>query len=152
MSDILSKVMGACPVVLNLSVADKKVLVERLVDALIAAGQLASGHRDAIIQAVMRREAVSSTVLPGGIGFPHTRTELLDQPCAAVGISAKGLLLDAPDDQPTHIIVLLLSPAANGCQHIRFMASLSRRLMDQKVLRKLIGAKDAKTVRKLLIG
>ncbi len=152
MAEIFKEVMGHCAVVIGLSGMAMPEVVRGLLAAMVRNGDLAGDKMDEVAEAVLRREAVSSTVLANGMAFPHTRTDAVTRLYAAVGIDASGLDLNAPDGEPTHIVVLVLSPASGGCQHIQFMASLSRKLLQDDVVKNLIGAKNANTTRQLLVS
>ena len=128
-------------------------VVARLLAAMAENGDLDPARLDAVAEALLRREEVASTVLPDSVAFPHTRTDAVTRLRAAVGVSAQGLELNAPDGGRTHIIVLALCPqsAENRC-HIQFMAALSRKLLQAGIIQNFVGTKDADSVRRLLLS
>ena len=115
-------------------------VVNTLIEQAVVQGLLPSVHKDEAIKAVMKREMSASTAMPDGIALPHGRTDCVTDIVCMIGIHPKGVDFGAPDNLPTHIFVLLLVPATVACNHIHFLANLSRRLMEQSVRNALMGA------------
>ena len=153
MPDVFKEVMSQCAVVTGLSGLEMPAIIARLLAAMVENGDLEPARLDAVAEAVLRREEAASTVLSDGVAFPHTRTDAMTRLRAAVGVSAQGLELNAPDGGRTHIIVLALCPqsAENRC-HIQFMAALSRSLLREGIIQNFVGTKDADSVRRLLLS
>jgi len=152
MADVFNKIVSHCAIVTGLSKIEMPAVAARLLVAMAENGDLEAGRVDAVAEAVLRREEVASTVLPDGAAFPHTRTDAVTQLRAAVGISAQGLELNAPDGGRTHIVVLVLSPASACNQHIQFMAGLSKKLLREGMIQNFVGTEDADSVRQLLLS
>jgi PTS system nitrogen regulatory IIA component len=112
----------------------------------VTQGLLAAAHKDEAITAVMKREMSASTAMPDGIALPHGRTDCVADIVCMIGIHPAGVDFGAPDNQPTHIFVLLLVPATVGCNHIHFLANLSRRLLEQSVRQELLSATSREQV------
>lgn len=127
-------------VCLNLSDPDSQQLVTTLVEAAVTHGVLPQVHKDEAIRVILKREMSASTAMPDGIALPHGRTDCVTDIVCVIGIHPKGIDFGAPDKQPSHIFVLLLVPTAVACDHIHFLANLSRRLMEQSVRNDLLAA------------
>jgi mannitol/fructose-specific phosphotransferase system IIA component (Ntr-type) len=115
-------------------------VVTTLIDAAVKLGLLPKEHKEEAITGVLRREQSASTALPDGIALPHGRTDCVTDIICMIGIHPRGVDFGAPDNLPSHIFVLLLVPATAGCNHIHFLANLSRRLMEQSVRNQLLAA------------
>jgi len=134
---------------LGLKATDMACAITELVDAAVAAGSVAAEQRDALIQGVMKREMSASTVMPDGIALPHGRIEVLERLVCVIGIGP-GFDAGAPDNKPTRIVLLLLVPTLVGCNHIHFLAKMSRKLMDPAVCPALLAAQSREDVLKAL--
>lgn len=127
-------------VCLNMEDRDGQHLVTTLIESAVKHGLLMREHQEEAITAVLRREQSASTAMPDGIALPHGRTDCVTDIICMIGIHPKGIDFEAPDNLPSHIFVLLLVPATVGCNHIHFLANLSRRLMEQSVRNELMAA------------
>jgi mannitol/fructose-specific phosphotransferase system IIA component (Ntr-type) len=85
-------------------------------------------------------EQSASTAMPDGIALPHGRIDGIGDLVCMIGIHPRGVDFGSPDGQPTHIFVELLVSATAGCNHIHFLANLSRRLLEQSVRTELLAA------------
>ena len=121
-------------------------VVSTLIERAVAQGLLPPEHKDEAIRAVMKREMSASTAMPDGIALPHGRTDCVSDIVCMIGIHPQGIDFGAPDNLPTHIFVLLLVPATAACNHIHFLANLSRRLMEQSVRNALLDATSSEQV------
>ena len=127
-------------VCLNMDDRDGPHIITTLIEAAVKQGLLQQAHKEEAIIAVLRREQSASTALPDGIALPHGRTDCVADLLCMIGIHPRGVEFGAPDNLPSHIFVLLLVPATAGCNHIHFLANLSRRLMEQSVRNELLAA------------
>jgi len=125
---------------------DGHEVVTSLIEQAVEKGLLPSVHKDEAIRAVMKREMSASTAMPDGIALPHGRTDCVDDIVCMIGIHPAGVDFGSPDGQPSHIFVLLLVPATVGCNHIHFLANLSRRLMEPSVRNDLATARSRQQV------
>ena len=140
------EVIKKCLVCLNMSEADGHRVVITLIEQAVVQGLLAPVHENEAIIAVMKREMSASTAMPDGIALPHGRTDCVTEIVCMIGIHPRGVDFGAPDHLTTHIFVLLLVPATVGCNHIHFLANLSRRLMEQSVRNALLSASTREQV------
>lgn len=127
-------------VCLNMEDRDGQHLVTTLIETAVQQGLLEREYQEEAITAVLKREMSASTAMPDGIALPHGRTDCVTDIICMIGIHPNGIDFEAPDKQPSHIFVLLLVPATVGCNHIHFLANLSRRLMEHSVRNELMAA------------
>ena len=140
------EVILRCLVCLNMTESDGHQVVLTLIERAVEQGLLPAVHKDEAIKAVMKREMSASTAMPDGIALPHGRTDCVTEIVCMLGLHPGGVDFGAPDNQPTRIFVLLLVPSAVGCNHIHFLANLSRRLMEQSVRNALLSASTREQV------
>jgi PTS system nitrogen regulatory IIA component len=131
---------------------DGHQVVTTLIEQAVAQGLLAPAHKDDAIRAILKREMSASTAMPDGIALPHGRTDCVTDIVCMIGLHPKGVDFGAPDNLPTHIFVQLLVPATVGCNHIHFLANLSRRLMEQSVRNALMSAPTREQVLEAILS
>jgi len=139
-------------VCLNMTDIDGQHVVTTLIESAVQQGLLAAQDKDEAVKAVLKREMSASTALPDGIALPHGRTDCVSDIVCMLGIHPSGIDFGAPDDQPSHIFVLLLVPATVACNHIHFLANLSRRLMEPSVRNELLAAPTRERVLQTILS
>ena len=127
-------------VCLNMSERSGHEVVTTMIEAAVRQGALEPAHMDESVMAVLKREQSASTAMPDGIALPHGRVDCIKELVCMIGIHPMGVGFGSPDGQPTRIFVQLLVPASVGCNHIHFLANLSRRLLEQSVRNALLAA------------
>jgi nitrogen PTS system EIIA component len=96
------------------------------------------------------REALGSTGLGKGFALPHARLEPLPSRFALFAQLARPIDFAAIDGHPVDLVILLLTPADMGSEHLATLAALSRPLRDERFLRRLRQAADPQEVHRLL--
>ena len=139
-------------VCLNLTDNEGSLVIKTLIDQAVQEGLLAAEHRDAAVKAVINRELSASTALPDGIALPNGRIECVQDIVCMLGIHPQGIAFGAPDNRVTHVFVLLLVPATVACNHIHFLARLSRRLMEASVRNDLLAAQSREEVLRTILS
>lgn len=127
----LSTVLMPEDVLLNLSVATKPRLLERL--STHAADRLGLDAA-AIEAALLAREGLGSTGIGGRVALPHAVIEGIRAPFAALATLKKPLAFDAVDTQPIEVVFLLLTPPGNAGDHLKILSTVARQLRDMSVL------------------
>lgn len=139
-------------VCLDMKDRDGQHVVTTLIESAVQQGLLPPEHKEEAITAVLRREQSASTALPDGIALPHGRTDCVADIVCMIGIHQGGVDFGAPDNLLSHIFVLLLVPATVGCNHIHFLANLSRRLMEQSVRYELLAASTREQLLQVILS
>jgi PTS system nitrogen regulatory IIA component len=130
----------------NLGSESKEAVIRELVEALIAAGSLASEESEGILKAIMKREELGSTGIGRGIAVPHTKHPSVKKLVGAVGVSAKGVEFESLDGEKVYLLFLLISPPDLPVEHLRALENISRQLRDDMFCKFL---KNAKTVEEI---
>ena len=143
----IEDVIGPEQVVVGLRVSDKAQLLRELSRRAAAAVSL---DQSVIHDALLARENLGSTGLGKGFALPHARLDALPRFFALFVRLARPIDFAAIDDQPVDLVILLLTPADAGNQHLATLAALSRPLRDAEFVQRLRRAADAETVYKLL--
>ncbi|TCI54079.1 PTS fructose transporter subunit IIA [Exiguobacterium sp. SH1S21] len=122
---------------LNLRSRSKADVIEELVDVLDRAGKLSdrNGYRDAILA----REAQSTTGLGEGIAIPHAKTKAVKAPAIAFGRSS-GIDYEALDGQDSRLFFMIAAGEHANNEHLETLSKLSVFLMDPKFQERLYAA------------
>lgn len=115
-----------------------------------ASGLLGVGEAR-IFGALMEREALGSTGLGAGVAVPHARIAGLQ--------SVRGLFLkletpvayDALDDRPVDLVFALFAPPADGAEHLRALAAVSRSMRSPELRSKLRQANSVDAISALFV-
>lgn len=102
----------------------------------------AYGHveENALFRAFMKREEVDSTGFGGGIAIPHAKISGLKNPFVAIIQFKNPVEWDAIDDEPVKTAIALVMPSDDKNNlHLDVLAKLSRKLMDETFVQKLVG-------------
>lgn len=110
---------------------EKPDAIEYLLDLIAEAGRV--DDRETALSALMEREEETTTGVGKGIAIPHAQTDATDQPSVAFCRSSSGLDFDSMDEQPAHLIFMILVPEGGTDEHLGILASLSRSLMHEEV-------------------
>ncbi|MDX5474055.1 MAG: fructose PTS transporter subunit IIA, partial [Bacillaceae bacterium] len=90
---------------LELSSISKSNVIQELVSTLDSAGKLEDKRK--FEEAILAREAQSTTGIGEGIAIPHAKTSAVKTPAIAFGRSAKGIDYEALDGQPSHLFFMI---------------------------------------------
>lgn len=117
-----------------------------LLDKLIANGCLDQNLRDEALEAVLEREALSSTVMVDiGVSIPHARVDGVAGVVGAIAVSPDALY-QAMEGVPIRIMVLVLSAPDLAGEHLNVLAGLSMMLQSQSVREGLVKADGAASI------
>ncbi|MBQ7402398.1 MAG: cation:proton antiporter [Lentisphaeria bacterium] len=95
---------------------------------------------------VLKREAIISTCIPGGVALPHAKTEGAERLIAAVGISRKGCKTASNPQEKVHIYVLSLCPKTSAQPYLQFVAHVAKILARKENVEAILQAESAERV------
>ena len=124
-------------VLAGVSAANKKTLFQQLSQAAERAYGL---DARAVIEQLSAREKLGSTGFGGGIAIPHGKIDGLKHVVGVFVQLAQPVDFQAIDDLPVDLVFMLISPSGAGAEHLKALASVSRRLRDRAFGAKLRGA------------
>ncbi|HUU84413.1 MAG TPA: PTS sugar transporter subunit IIA [Phycisphaerae bacterium] len=136
----LTDILSADCVRVPLKATDRTGAIEELVDLLNEAGKFTD--RDAVLRAVLDREATRSTGIGLGLAVPHGKSAACPALAMAVGKPAAPLDFQSKDGQPVNLVVLLASPPDQTGPHIQALARISR-LMLMDAFRRAVADADS---------
>ncbi|RXY99054.1 MULTISPECIES: PTS fructose transporter subunit IIABC [Fictibacillus] len=113
---------------LNLVSKDKSSVIDELVNKLHEAGKL--NDKEAYREAILAREAQSTTGIGEGIAIPHAKTAAVKTPSIAFGRSVEGVDYDALDGMPSNLFFMIAASEGANNEHLETLSKLSSYLMD----------------------
>lgn len=106
---------------------------------------------DTYIEEVLNREKLCSTGIGFGIAIPHGKCKAVKTPTVAFGRKLEGVEWESLDGEPVQMVFVLAVPEeAASNEHLRILALLSRKLMDEEFRQKLITVDDKDNLMELL--
>lgn len=97
--------------------------------------------KEAVLEAVLTREAQGSTGMGDGIAIPHAKSAEVAEATLIVGRSDDGVEWDSMDGQPAKIIFLILVPEhQKGDLHLKILQLLARNLMHEDFKQAILNA------------
>ncbi len=131
----ITDLLKADTIVLDLQASSKQQVIDELAHKLHAAGRLVD--KKAFTDAILAREAQSTTGIGEGIAIPHAKTNAVKIPAIAFGRSVKGIDYEALDGQPSHLFFMIAASEGANNEHLETLSRLSSFLMDTNFRSKL---------------
>ena len=122
---------------LHTSAANKEAAIDKLIGLHVAGGNLADV--EAYKQAILAREAQSSTAIEAGIAVPHAKSEAVKRPGLAAMTLDTGVDYGAMDNKPSDLFFMIAAPM-DGDLHLEILSRLMVLLMDGDFTAKLRAA------------
>ncbi|PLR95938.1 fructose-specific PTS transporter subunit EIIC [Bacillus sp. T33-2] len=134
---------------LSLAGASRDQVIDELIAKLNANGVLDS--KEQFKQAILDREAQSSTGLGMNIAIPHGKSTAVKRPAVAFGIKREGVDWHSLDGTDAKLIFMIAVPEkAAGSAHLKILQMLSRKLMDDGFREQLLKADSKERAYQLL--
>jgi mannitol/fructose-specific phosphotransferase system IIA component (Ntr-type) len=137
-------------IVTELRADDRDSAIIELLEALERSSKLKPEHREDIILALLKREAVASTALGHGVAIPHAKTKQVPDFCGALGIAREGIDFSAQDGMLVTVIFLFLSPEHAISGHLQLMAHIAGLARNARYLSLLRSARNLTEIDALL--
>ena len=103
---------------------------------------------ETLFDEVWKRETLVATTVGYGVAIPHCRLRGLDRICVAMALWPDGVDFGSPDDEKTHIGILVAAPADKMEEdYLALLAFLGRVLRRDSNREFLLGADSAEIVR-----
>lgn len=145
----MNKIIKAELINLNIKAKTKIEAIKELTDSLDKDGRLS--NVDEYIDEVLEREEISTTGIGYGIGIPHGKCDAVKVPSLVIGRSKEGVEWEALDGELVNMIFMIAVPKiASSNQHLRILAALSRKIMNDNYRKQLLEVETAQEVLDLL--
>jgi len=138
----LSDLLTEDVIKVDLESEDKEESFAELIELLVRAGRI--DDRAAALQAIEEREALGTTGIGKGVAIPHAKAASVKHLTAALGISREGIEYEAIDDDPVHVVFLVLAQPDNPGPHVQCLAEIARLLQVPGFYKRLLATTTAK--------
>ena len=108
-------------------------------------------NKDKVFETLEERENVCSTAIDEGVAIPHCKISGIPNLILAIARSKKGIEFDSLDGNPTHILILILSPENSSSLHIQALAAVSKKFKDSKLRDKILNASSDEEIYNLIM-
>ncbi|GGF92315.1 PTS fructose transporter subunit IIC [Paenibacillus albidus] len=122
--------------ILDLQSTTKEAVIDELIASLAASGRI--NDPSLFKEAILAREAQSSTGIGGGIAMPHAKTKAVNEATVVFAKSSAGVDFASLDEEPARLFFMIAAPEGAGNVHLRTLASLSRLLIDSEFIQQLM--------------
>lgn len=116
-----------------------------------AASQALGVDEGRVFEALMEREALGSTGLGSGVAVPHARLKDVERVTAVFVRLDTPVAYESVDDRPVDLLFALFAPPADGAEHLRALAAVSRALRSPELREQLRQARTADAVKALFV-
>src|SRR5215510_8574653 len=139
-------------IVAELHAHDKTEVIKELADHLAGhvSGPGTSIDRESLARVLLERERLASTAIGEGVAIPHGKLDAVGKLVACVGRAPAGVDFDSMDGRPTHLFFVLVAPENSTGVHLKALARISRLFKDPEFRTRLMQAKDAQEIFKVI--
>jgi fructose-specific phosphotransferase system IIA component len=137
-------------IVLTLKQKGKKSIISTLLDHLVQENKINKDKKKEILKVILQREEMGSTAIGGYIALPHARIDSVENVLICFAVSKEGVNFDSLDQEPVHIIALLISNQKEAGLHLKMLAFLARMLRDKHFIQQLKNAGNEEEVLALI--
>jgi PTS system fructose-specific IIC component len=102
--------------------ADGAAVIRSLAALLHDAGRISD--IDVFVDAALAREALGSTVLPGGLAMPHARSHAVTTPSVAVARLAEPVTF-ASGSEPVRFVLLIAAPGDDSAGYLALLQKIA---------------------------
>ncbi len=138
-------------IVPQLVAREKSAVIRELADHLAAH---VSGSqkidREVLAKVLLERERLASTAIGEGVAIPHGKLDAVGKLVACVGRAVEGVDFDSMDGRPTHLFFVLVAPENSTGVHLKALARISRLFKDPEFRTRLMQAKDAQEIYRVI--
>ncbi len=101
---------------------------------------------------VIARERLQSTGFGHGVAVAHGRTDQVDEPVIALGISQEGIDYDSYDGRPVHLLFIIANHPERQMDYLQLLSTLVLMVRDELFRRELLDCTDASAAEQRLCG
>ncbi|MFP4014296.1 MAG: PTS sugar transporter subunit IIA [Chitinispirillaceae bacterium] len=130
-------------IIIDLKNTDKNEVLDKMARFLCSIYSI--NDPDKISSSILEREADMSTGIGFGIAIPHTRLSEIDRLYMIAARSVEGIEFNSLDEQPVHLIFMMISPASTSTEHTQILSALSRIMSYEEIRKKLLQADTAES-------
>ncbi|WP_068677724.1 fructose-specific PTS transporter subunit EIIC [Oceanobacillus sp. Castelsardo] len=132
---------------LDLQATEKEAVIDEMIESLVKHDVITDVNE--FKDAILKREAQTSTGLGDGIAMPHAKNKAVKQPTVLFAKSNKGVNYESLDGQPAYLFFMIAVPEGANNTHLETLAALSRQLIEKEFVNSLKNAQTPEEVHAL---
>lgn len=140
----LSEALSVSCVTLDIQGADKESAIHELAE--IAGKHGALEDVTAFVESVLEREFLLSTGVGRGVAIPHAQAGTARGLSCCLGISRAGIDYESIDDEPVHIVCMIVSGEASDSSYLLLLSRISRLFAQRHVREQVLAATSPEQV------
>lgn len=145
----MDKIINKNLIKLNITANNKESCMKELISLMELEGRL--NDASCYTEEVLNRESLSTTGIGFGIAIPHGKCGAVKVPTVAFGRLNNGIEWQSLDGEPVNMIFLLAVPKeAESNEHLKILAALSRKLMNEDFRKDLLNIQEKDELLSLL--
>ena len=146
---LLNNVFDSQTINVHLQGKTKEAAFNELTDMITA--RYPECDKNILLKSLWEREGKLSTGIVSGTAVPHALCSGMDKVVGAIGISKMGIEYDALDNEPVHVVFLLVLGQYANEKHLRILSQISR-LVKSDALELIKKAENTQEVYSILSG
>jgi fructose-specific phosphotransferase system IIA component len=146
----LAEILSEETVKVSLVGASRDEVIKELLEVLDANSPFQD--KKEIFKAVLEREHIMTTGVGNGIAIPHCKHDQCEDFALALGTTHDNIEFQAVDQNPVHIVFLLVGPKSAAGMHIKILSRITRILSNPDVREKILNINNSKELYHFLIG
>lgn len=133
---------------LGATATSKENAIDQLVDLQDASGNISDKSK--YKEAILAREAESTTAMGDGIAIPHAKTAAAKRAGLVAMTVPDGVDYEAPDGEPSDLFFMIAAPEGANNVHLEVLSRLAEMLMDDDFTDNLRAAKTPEEFLKIV--
>jgi fructose-specific phosphotransferase system IIA component len=134
----VSELLNPAVVISDLKSDKKEEVINELIDLFKNDSRVSDIEK--VRDAVLEREKIMSTGVGKGFAIPHGKTNSITDIIAAFGRARRPVDYNALDNQPVHLVFLLVGKDNLVSKHIKLLSRISRMMNKDEFRNKLLDA------------
>jgi len=117
----LSKIIDQELLLIELNAGNTNEVLKEMTEVLKDKNKISDSKT--ILIKLLEREKLASTSIGKNTAIPHAKIRDLKNPIIMIAISKKGFSYHPSDEEPVHLIILVLSPSGAPALHLQILAA-----------------------------
>jgi len=116
--------------IVKITETKKTDCLRTLVDVVSASAGIED--TSSVLNAILERERLLSTGFGLGLAIPHAKLRVVRDFVVGLGIHHDGVPFDSLDEQPVHILVMILGPDQKQEEYLKVLSRVTNFLKDKR--------------------
>jgi nitrogen PTS system EIIA component len=144
----ICNVLSPDRIIVGVQSRDKLGVLQEMLEVAATSGKIRDKAK--LFESILERERLQTTGVGFGLAIAHARTDDVEDIVLSLGISKEGVNYDALDQQPVHIIFLLVAAPDKNMEYLSVLAKIARLFKQDEFREAVKQAGDPASVMNLL--